>query len=187
MICPALLLLVAFLINFGHSFKKTIKLIEGIDSNSPSDSFHSADLEDTADPDSLCGPEDLYFLSGSCFSKSIGRFDYSICPFQNITQRRSIGQRSHTLIGVWGSWAPQANISIDSNGYHNEEFTTMRYVDGKSCGDGRHRYSATMTLRCNYEGDRFEVIEIEEDESNTCLINVIFGVPLPCSLFKSRI
>ena len=34
---------------------------------------------------------------------SIIRYDYTICPFENVTHKRILGGKP-TLLGVWGEW-----------------------------------------------------------------------------------
>ena len=51
-------------------------------------------------PHKYYGPSSLRFLDGACFKKVASRFEYNVCPFQNITNRRVSSQRS-SLIGKW--------------------------------------------------------------------------------------
>ena len=45
------------------------------------------------------------------------------------------------------------------------EYTSMRYIDGKSCREGRQRFSADVRLRCDHNEERFQVLSVEEDEA----------------------
>lgn len=192
-----LAILLIIIVNFSYvKTIKNVKIVEGVDTIAATvESITSAatmEEDDIAYPDPIYGPEDLYFLNGRCFDTTVGRFDYSVCPFQNITQRRSIGQRGSTLIGVWGYWLSSAsNSSFITTGpeimraQQIAEYTNMRYIDGKSCREGRQRFSADVQLRCDYDGEGFQVLGVEEDEDNACRINISLGIPLPCSLFRS--
>lgn len=183
------LLIYFYVVKNSLGSKRNAKLVEGVDFKVNDVVYSEGEMEDseTTDPDPLYGPESLYFMNGYCFAKTVGRFDYSICPFQNITQRRSIGQRGHTLIGVWGKWLTSLNTTNHVNGeyIHTRHYNAMRFVDGKSCGDGRQQHSAVMKIKCDYEKDDFEVLEVEENILNSCNFEIILGVPLPCSLFQS--
>lgn len=44
------------------------------------------------------GPRALLLLNGMCFGAHVDRYEYTVCPFQNVTQRRIVGTRS-TLLG----------------------------------------------------------------------------------------
>ena len=87
-------------VTFNCATTRSIKIVDGVDTiASTMESITSAAIteeDDIAFPDPVYGPEELYFLNGRCFDATVDRFDYSICPFQNITQRRSIGQRGRT-------------------------------------------------------------------------------------------
>ena len=183
-------------VNFSFATIKNVKIVEGVDIVATIvesiTSTATMEEDDIAFPDPIYGPEDLYFLNGRCFETTVGRFDYSICPFQNITQRRSIGQRGSTLIGVWGYWLPSLSNSsyiptVPGNMRDQQlaDYTSMRYIDGKSCREGRQRFSADVLLRCDNGGEGFQVLSVEEDEGNACRINISLGIPLPCSLFRT--
>ena len=43
------------------------------------------------------GPESLFFLDGLCFQSAFEKYEYSVCPFQNVTQRRLTNARSVLL------------------------------------------------------------------------------------------
>ena len=72
-----------------------VRFVEGI-----------AKIEDTSanmqephqTPDPIYGPEALFFLDGTCFHSSYEKYEYTFCPFQNVTQRRLTNARP-VLIG----------------------------------------------------------------------------------------
>lgn len=72
-----------------------IKVVDGIDKKGERGLINGLTY---SEPDLLYGPESLFLLNGYCFLGSVDRYEYSICPFQNITQRRLIGP-SATLLG----------------------------------------------------------------------------------------
>jgi hypothetical protein len=149
---------------------KNIKIVEGIDKISAKE-----DSLDSVVPDPISGPESLHFLNGVCFNKLVDRFEYNVCPFQNITQRRITGNYP-TILGVWGSWQDasgiqQANQIVD--------FKTMNYVEGKSCGESK--VDTKLILECEHNGE-FEIISV--DDSTFCTYVVKLGLPMACSLFK---
>jgi hypothetical protein len=118
-----------------------IKLVDGVDKKGergPNNGlvFH--------EPSLLSGPESLFFLNGLCFLATQDRYEYSVCPFQNITQRRIIGS-SATLLGVWGEWV--------TNETHHA-YDTMSYLNGQTCG--RKGRSAQLGLSCGHS--TFEVL-----------------------------
>lgn len=177
---------------YQHSLasKKNVKITDGVDFKLNDGGFSDTDTDSVADPDPVYGPESLYFLNGHCFSKTSGRFDYTICPFQNVTQRRSIGQRGSTLIGVWGDWLTTINSTfhpIHGEDFQLRHYNAMRFVDGKNCGDGRQHYSSVLNFKCDYEKEDFDVLGVEEDESNSCNFVITLGVPLACSLFQNHV
>jgi hypothetical protein len=88
------------------NFFKSIKIIEGVAAVSTS---HSASQINEnpgllgPKPSVLSGPESLYYLNSQCFNKNIDRYEFQICPFRYVTQRRVIGTHWQ-LLGKWGQW-----------------------------------------------------------------------------------
>jgi hypothetical protein len=178
---------------------REVRIVEGIDKLSDKDQSNY-NMEDNPIPDRISGPESLYFLRGFCFSKSVERFEYSFCPFNNVTQRRIIGQRS-TIIGVWGKWITiDVNVNeelLDSKSLHPEtsslrsnnasralsgrrRFSEMVYSDGQGCGESGF-FSATARMNCGSGGRQFFISKIEE--VTACSFRIEMEIPLPCSLF----
>jgi hypothetical protein len=77
----------------------TVRILEGVDKKSDKDDNKLEYVE----PDPMYGPSSLSFLQGACFLGSFDRYDYSVCPFQNVTQKRTTAMKP-TLIGIWGNW-----------------------------------------------------------------------------------
>lgn len=152
----------------GQIATTNVKIVDGIDKLSSSEDNNL----DAVIPEALSGPESLYFLNGLCFMKSIERFEYNVCPFQNVTQRRITGNYP-TILGVWGNW-------VEPRGGTNQikTYKTMNYIDGKSCGDGT--VDTKLELECGHDGP-FDVLGV--DDSAFCSYSIRLGVPLACSLF----
>jgi hypothetical protein len=103
-----------------------IKLVDGVDKKGergPNNGlvFH--------EPSLLSGPESLFFLNGLCFLATQDRYEYSVCPFQNITQRWVTNETHHA-------------------------YDTMSYLNGQTCG--RKGRSAQLGLSCGHS--TFEVL-----------------------------
>jgi hypothetical protein len=77
----------------------TVRILEGVDKKSDKDENKLEYVE----PDPMYGPNSLSFLQGACFMGSFDRYDYTVCPFQNVTQKRTTAMKP-TLIGIWGNW-----------------------------------------------------------------------------------
>lgn len=76
-------------------FSHEVKVVDGIDKKGERGSSSGLSY---SEPEQISGPEALFSLNGHCFLASVDRYEYSVCPFQNITQRRVIGP-SATLLG----------------------------------------------------------------------------------------
>lgn len=118
-----------------------IKIVDGVDKKGERGSNNGLQYHE---PDLIYGPEGLFFLNGVCFTGTADRYEYSVCPFQNITQRRLIGS-SATLLGVWGQW--------NTNETH-QSYDSMLYSNGQTCG--RKGRSVQLGLLCGHP--TFEVI-----------------------------
>mmetsp|Transcript_8590 Transcript_8590/g.12825 ORF Transcript_8590/g.12825 Transcript_8590/m.12825 type:complete len:198 (-) Transcript_8590:519-1112(-) len=129
------------------SLAMEVKLVDGTDRKGDRGSSDSLSY---SEPKYMVGPEALMFLNGLCFKEVLDRYEYSVCPFQNITQRRLIGTRS-TLLGVWGEWqfpiANETSASKDMGGPEDAVVhDTMIYPNGQSCG--RKDRSTVLHLSC---------------------------------------
>jgi hypothetical protein len=142
------------------------------------------------------GPESLLSLSQNCFLENFDRYEYQICPFHNITQKRVMG--SHvTLLGVWGFWnAAKVNITLPtadvSTENENEDhisqveermiYNSMEYVEGVACdtAKGGPQTSTTLHLTCGPTYKKFEILEVQNDKY--CEYSIKLAVPFPCAL-----
>ncbi len=145
----------------GAQQQKIVKIVEGIDK-------FSAEKEEKVEfiePEDLYGPESLFFLNKKCFAKSFDRFDYLICPFQNISQTRVSGHVS-TMLGTWGYWGDRATT-----------YSEMNYINGKSCGDTK--MTTKVLLKCDHVGD-FEILALHDQTYCTYIFEL--GLPISCDL-----
>jgi len=76
-------LCIVLLANFAGVFSsKTFRIVDGIDKLNPD----PEDALEKVSPKAYYGPDVLRALQGSCFNKSLDRFEYIFCPFHNVTQ-----------------------------------------------------------------------------------------------------
>ena len=150
-------------------FAKVAKITEGVD-KLVADSGNQLQL---TIPDSFYGPEILSILVRSCFMKSHERYEYTVCPFHNITQRRVGSTSVANLLGVWGHW--ELEINQDSE---YAVYSKLRYFDGELCGIREKR--SFLNLRCDQ--DNFEITNV--DDSVHCDFNFEINVPIPCSMLR---
>jgi hypothetical protein len=147
-----------------------IKIVDGTDKISGSG--HDSGIQYIS-PDPFTGPEYMASLNGLCFTASADRFEYSVCPFHNITQRRVTGGRP-TLLGVWGDWESTNNGDIHR----------MLFFRGQACGQGTRK--ATVEVIPN-SADDFRVDPDSIDESPACHFNLRFHVPFPSELLAFNV
>jgi hypothetical protein len=184
-----------------------IRILEGIDKKADKDDSKI----DYVSPEPMSGPEALSFLSGSCFSSSFDRYEYSICPFQNVTQRRTTAVKP-LLIGLWGNWkttnspvhtekagknkangkgnkeelADNSNTAIDTVSPpvdpNYRYFNIMEFPNGRNCGvEGD---SVTLVyLQCEHTD--FEIISLDSEAS--CAYTMTLGLPISCNLLRSPV
>lgn len=192
---------------FGAAIAGNVRIIEGIDKKSDKDDSKM----DYVEPDKISGPPALYFMQGSCFAASFDRYEYSICPFQNITQRRTTALKPQ-LIGLWGDWKTtdgpthrEKMIKGEHKAVGNTEnqesissvatpatsaaesdvsvkyYTTMVYPKGKNCGVEGESI-AYVYLQCEHTD--FEVISVDSESS--CKYSLTLGLPIPCDLLRGK-
>lgn len=138
----------------------------------------------------LIGPQYLSILNTQCYFVSVDRFEYSLCPFQNVTQRRVTGGKP-TLLGVWGTWTePEVNsetalstpgaidttvISPDSSSANtqsrnnNEDINmnpTMTFTRGQSCG----QTTRTVNVEVIADSEDFYIDPTSVEEAPTCQV-----------------
>ena len=183
-----------------------IRILEGVDRMST--------VDDTSIPYVVpaprSGPESLSFLSGACFTNSFDRYEYTVCPFQNVTQRRNSAVKP-VLVGLWGHWRTLQSPLHTEKGektkpksrYGDVSPTTetapvepsaaatvpesdaryyniMEFTHGRNCGVDGDS-TATIYLQCEHSG--FEVISL--DSESTCAYSLTLGLPIACNLLKA--
>ena len=125
-------------------------------------------------PRQFYGPPALGFLDGICIKHEVGRFEYTICPFQNITNKRVSSHRI-SLLGKWDGWT--IHDSTDPNLLYN--YSLMSYGRGDACGGDTK--SVTLTLDCGEEFNALEVVNVDEN-AGPCGYSIVLGLPIHCSL-----
>lgn len=180
----------------------TVKVIDGIDKLA--DSSDHLKLE-FVQPAPFKGPSSLSFLQQSCFIKSFDRYEYTLCPFYNITQRRvSTTQSKQTLLGVWDDWVlplrdnyVQHNDHIitastnsirdraaNSNGIRSaKKYQIQKYSEGRDCSDGKSNSHVILYLDCEHESQEFEILSVED--AAYCDFTMHFSLPISCHLLYS--
>ena len=130
------------------------------------------------EPHKFNGPESIYFLNGECFAKVLNKNEYKVCPFQNITTKRSGSVRS-TLMGVWEEWIrpqeePTESDSIGTSIGDMYQLTRSSYTKGIRCGSKSGTKSATLEFVCINETNRnisdFEIVSV--DDSKSCEVSI---------------
>ena len=183
------------LVLFQYVQPNTVKVIDGIDKFS--DISENLKLE-FVQPAPFKGPVTLSFLQQSCFIKSFDRYEYTLCPFYNITQRRvSTTQSKETLLGVWDDWilplrgdnGYNNNINTNSNNAKTadakktKKYYIQKYTEGRSCSDGKSSSHVILYLDCDHSNEDFEIISVED--AAYCDFTIHFGLPISCHLLFS--
>ncbi|KAJ8609647.1 hypothetical protein CTAYLR_006297 [Chrysophaeum taylorii] len=88
---------------------------------------------------------------------------YTVCLFENVTQRDSNGD-THVL-GIWERWSSE---------------NVMRYVGGDPCPNGVPR-NATVTVRCGMSSLAVK----DAEEPSMCSYALSLDVPIACDVFYS--
>ncbi|CAL4121118.1 unnamed protein product, partial [Meganyctiphanes norvegica] len=116
-------------------------------------------------PSNFSGPDHLKVLVGKCFKHKDNKYEYELCPFNNITQESTESYYTNFkgVLGVWGQW----HIS-------NNTFIAMEMVEGKSCGQDRYR-STKVFFKCSNTTSLTEIAEPKK-----CHYNATLATPLVC-------
>lgn len=68
-------------------------------------------------------------LSTLCFRTDVSKYQYTLCPFQNITQREFNNRNTmHVALGIWDEW------HVNDDGH-----LMMSFTDGTVCGNNKRR------------------------------------------------
>lgn len=188
----------------------SVRIIEGIDKKSDKDDTKL----DYVEPDRISGPPSLYFMKGSCFTGSFDRYEYSVCPFHNITQRRTTALKPQ-LIGLWGDWKTSptplhtqkvvnSETKSVSSGESNRGFasiaSTTLSTESTQAGGAitDYMYFNTMVYpkgkNCGVEGESIAYVYLQcehtdfeiisVDSESSCKYSLTLGLPISCSLLR---
>ncbi|PAA94606.1 hypothetical protein BOX15_Mlig010458g1 [Macrostomum lignano] len=126
----------------------------------------------TAKPPS--GPARLISgLFGRCYSTQVGaQYEYTLCPFDNATQRDVVYRALdgfHGVIGVWDGWL------VDHSGANESRLVAMAMPNGVPCGHGRDSRRTLVELACSRATRLASVVE-----SPVCQYKMLLETPLAC-------
>jgi hypothetical protein len=128
------------------------------------------------EPYPAVGPVVLSVLLGRCYELQKDRFEYSVCPFVNATQRRVISS-SPVLLGLWGgvSYNHGGNLIQEyQNGHHCKGTSMYRSVVRYLCGDEVQEAAESLPA----------LVDIASDEEG-CAISATIATPFPCALLRT--
>ena len=166
------------------ALSKEIKITPGVDR------YINQDLNvlEYEEPKPYWGPPAAYFLKGSCFVGLSGTTEYTVCPFQNVTQRRSGSFRS-ILLGVWEEWMiPESSLKE----FNDPEVLTMSvrlvnssYTNGARCGGPKNIHKSTVVefgcINGTESGESFSDFEVAEiTDKDACRYYVRYVNTLVC-------
>lgn len=116
------------------------------------------------------GPDwEFLFLNSQCYKLKVYEYTYTLCPFNQVTQKSTAG--TEVSLGVWGMW-----IGTPENQYNK-----MEYENGEPCWQGGSR-STTVTLTCGTETALRSV-----KEPSKCQYIMDFQTPVACQpVLKQR-
>ncbi|XP_017269892.1 glucosidase 2 subunit beta [Kryptolebias marmoratus] len=112
---------------------------------------------------------EFLFLSGQCYKLQVYEYNYTLCPFNQVTQKSTTG--TEVSLGMWGMWA----------GPPKNHYSQMVYENGEPCWQGGSR-TTTVTLTCGTEtGLR------SAKEPSKCQYIMDFQTPVACQpVLKQR-
>ena len=79
------------------------------------------DIKAKSKASAFSGPSVLSYLVGKCFPYSTEKYEYRVCPFDNITQHEKVWHSSayNGVIGIWKQWT-----------LNNNSFDSLMFSDG---------------------------------------------------------
>uniref|UniRef100_A0A3Q0RY62 Glucosidase 2 subunit beta n=1 Tax=Amphilophus citrinellus TaxID=61819 RepID=A0A3Q0RY62_AMPCI len=105
---------------------------------------------------------EFLFLNGQCYKLKVYEYTYTLCPFNQVTQRSTAG--AEVSLGMWGMWT----------GKPKNHYSHMVYENGEPCWQGGSR-STTVTLTCGTETALRSV-----KEPSKCQYIMDFQTPVAC-------
>ncbi|KAL4006711.1 glucosidase 2 subunit beta-like [Oreochromis aureus] len=105
---------------------------------------------------------EFLFLNGQCYKLKVYEYTYTLCPFNQVTQKSTAGVE--VSLGMWGMWT----------GKPKNHYSQMVYENGEPCWQGGSR-STTVTLTCGTETALRSV-----KEPSKCQYIMDFQTPVAC-------
>ena len=127
------------------------------------------------EPSALSGPLAIQTLFGRCFMTKERVYEYTFCPFSNVTQRDVSGAWNafFGILGVWDAWLP-------AEGGDDDTALTQIYSDGTPCGFKRRL--SKVYFSC---ADSHRISSVSEPA--TCEYRFNFEAPEVCAGFKANL
>lgn len=141
-------------------------------------------------PEPFSGTINLSFLEGSCHSILEDRWEYTVCPYQNVTSKRIMAQKTN-LLGVWGHWTSKQSEESTSRKYPIMEYTDGQGCNGedsfltgeKSLRDDKETH-ASVTLICSSDDRKIDHIHVLSVSESDCHYQFELGLPISCGLLS---
>ncbi|XP_071758762.1 glucosidase 2 subunit beta-like isoform X1 [Centroberyx gerrardi] len=105
---------------------------------------------------------EFLFLNSQCYQLKVYEYTYTLCPFNQVTQKSAAG--TEVSLGKWGTWA----------GTPENQYSQMRYESGEPCWQGPTR-NTMVTLTCGTETALRSV-----REPSKCQYIMDFQTPVAC-------
>ncbi|KAM9424121.1 glucosidase 2 subunit beta-like [Pholidichthys leucotaenia] len=105
---------------------------------------------------------EFLFLNSQCYKLKVYEYTYTLCPFNEVTQKNTAG--TEVSLGKWGMW-----VGPPKNQYHQ-----MVYENGEPCWQVGSR-TTTVTLTCGTETGLRSV-----KEPSKCQYIMDFQTPVAC-------
>jgi len=114
------------------------------------------------------------FKTGS-FDAVAGDFEFELCPFLNITQRKVISHEEYgqkTVLGMWNKW----EIDRKTREVDSSPPNVMGFANGDECWEGPSR-TVRVIVEC---GTTSALIGVKEN--GKCLYEMVLMTPAACSI-----
>lgn len=110
----------------------------------------------------------LQALKNQCFDVVDGKFSYSLCVLQRVTQREESGSHNSVTLGEYNS------VSVDNTNGSKTQIT-MHFTNGQHCWNHGAR-KADVTLQCGATNRL-----LSASEPATCAYALVFETPVACT------
>ncbi|XP_062300704.1 glucosidase 2 subunit beta-like [Scomber scombrus] len=112
---------------------------------------------------------EFLFLNSQCYKLKVYEYTYTLCPFNQVTQKSTAG--IEVSLGKWGMWTETPK----------NQYSQMVYENGEPCWQGGSR-STTVTLTCGTE-----TVLRSVKEPSKCQYIMDFQTPVACQpVLKQR-